>query len=33
MNGSVDLDFSRQEHTVDVAVVRREADAEVVVVQ
>jgi glycogen debranching enzyme len=33
MNGSVDLDFSRLEHTVDVAVLRRDGDAEVVVVK
>jgi glycogen debranching enzyme len=33
MNGSVDLDFSRQEHTVDVGVPRREGDAQVVVVK
>jgi glycogen debranching enzyme len=32
-NGSVDLDFSRQENTVDVAVLRREGGAEVVVVR
>jgi glycogen debranching enzyme len=33
MNGSVDLDFFRQENSVDVAVLRREGSAEVVVVK